>query len=61
MAHVKVSDRILDGEGRIDGIMQSAGYYPDSYLYLMDGCPVPSDTEISGEDMVEAIRVASGG
>ena len=39
MAHVKVSDRILDGEGRIDGIMQSAGYYPvlahpERYIYM---------------------------
>ena len=61
MAHVKVLDKVDEGSGRIDSLMQSWGFYPDSFLYLMDGRPVPSDTEISDSQEVEAIRVASGG
>ena len=61
MAHVIVSGESREGKGRIDELMSSWGFYPDSYLYMMNGNPVPSDTEINGEDKVEAIRVASGG
>ena len=61
MAHVKVGSETLEGEGRIDSILQSNGFYPDSFLYIMDGRPVPSDTEISDSQAVEAIKVASGG
>lgn len=61
MAHVKVGQERIEGEGRIDDLMRSHGYYPDSFLYLIGGMPVPSDTEITGDQEAEAIRVASGG
>ncbi len=61
MAYVRVGQERHEGEGRIDDLMRSWGFYPDSFLYLMDGVPVPSDTEITGGQEVEAIRVASGG
>lgn len=61
MAYVTVSGKVYEGDGRIDGLMQSWGFYPDSFLYIMEGAPVPSDTEISGDEKVDAVRVASGG
>ena len=61
MADVKVAGRSFSGNGRIDELMQSWGFYPDSFLYLMDGRPVPSDTVVADGQEVEAIRVASGG
>ena len=61
MAHVRVGPDTYDGSGRIDELMQSWGFYPDSFLYLMGGRPVPSDTVVTDGQEVEAIRVASGG
>ncbi|MBE6527866.1 MAG: hypothetical protein E7Z64_01670 [Thermoplasmata archaeon] len=37
------------------------GYHPDSFLYMIDGRPVPMDTVIGDPAVVKAIRVASGG
>ena len=61
MAHVTVGGKDYKGNGRIDSLMQSWGFYPDSYLYIMEGVPVPSDTVISDDEKVDAVRVASGG
>jgi sulfur carrier protein ThiS len=61
MAHVTVGGKDYEGNGRIDSLMQSWGFYPDSYLYIMEGVPVPSDTVISDDERVDAVRVASGG
>ena len=61
MAHVTVGGKDYEGNGRIDSLMQSWGFYPDSYLYIMEGVPVPSDTVISDDEKVDAIRVALGG
>ena len=61
MAHVTVSGKVYEGDGKIDALMISWGFYPDSFLYIMEGVPVPSDTEISGDEKVDAVRVASGG
>ena len=61
MAHVNVSGKVYEGSGRIDELMQSWGFYPDSFLYLMAGTPVPSDTVVTDGDEVQALRVASGG
>ncbi len=56
-----VGGKDYEGNGRIDSLMQSWGFYPDSYLYIMEGVPVPSDTVISDDEKVDAVRVASGG
>lgn len=61
MAHVTVGGKDYEGNGRIDSLMQSWGFYPDSYLYIMEGVPVPSDTVIGDDEKVDAVRVASGG
>lgn len=41
--------------------MSDNGLHPDSYLYLVDGKPVPMDTVIDDTMVVKAVRVASGG
>lgn len=45
----------------IQEAISSNGLHPDSYLYLIDGKPVPMDTVIEGGTVVKALRVASGG
>lgn len=61
MARITAGGSVIEGEGRICDIMASAGLHVDAYLYIMEGVPVPSDTVISGDETVDAIRVASGG
>ena len=48
-------------EGTIADAVRSLGLRPDSYLYLIDGAPVPMDTVLSADSEVRALRVASGG
>ena len=45
----------------IEQVISENGLHPDSYLYLIDGKPVPMDTVIGEEAFVKAMRVASGG
>ena len=51
---------VKDG-ATIEGSMISAGKHPDAFLYLLDGKPVPMTRPFKKGDVVEAIRVASGG
>ena len=57
---------LIDGteckaEGTILSSVVSMGKDPDSYIYLIDGVPVPSDSSPPGDTLVKAVRVASGG
>lgn len=61
MASVTVSGKSYGGDGRIDDIIIGLGMNPDAFIYIMEGVPVPSDTVVSGDEKVDAIRVASGG
>lgn len=61
MAFITIGGEVFEGEGRISDIMSSLGRHTDAYLYIMEGVPVPSDTVISGDEKVDAVRVASGG
>ena len=63
MGSIVLSGRILEATAgqTIEEAMRSNGFHPDSYLYMVDGKPVPMDTVISDTDNVRAIRVASGG
>lgn len=49
---------IVDGE-TIEAGMRRLGMHPDSYLFVMDGRPVPMDTVPHGD--VKVLKVASGG
>lgn len=49
-------------EGKtVQQAVSDLGFHPDSYLYLVDGRPVPMDTVITDSMTVRAMRVASGG
>ncbi len=45
----------------IEEAVSKEGMHPDSYLYMMNGRPVPMDTVLSDESEVKVLRVASGG
>jgi len=51
---------IKDGATIEQSVIEN-GLHPDSYLYLIDGKPVPMDTVIEGDMTVRAMKVASGG
>lgn len=49
-------------EGKtVQQAVSDLGLHPDSFLYLVDGRPVPMDTVIADSMTVRAMRVASGG
>ncbi len=49
-------------EGKtVQQAVSDLGFHPDSFLYLVDGRPVPMDTVITDSMTVRAMRVASGG
>ena len=61
MAVIRVGGEDHEGDGVIADLMASWGFHVDAYLYIMEGVPVPSDTSVSGDEKVDAVRVASGG
>ena len=56
------NERIDAEEGvTIEDAMLSAGKHPDAFLFLSCGRPVPMTTVLKDGDIIEAVRVASGG
>ena len=50
------------GDGMtIQQAVSGLGFHPDSFLFLIDGKPVPMDTVITDSMTVRAMKVASGG
>jgi len=45
----------------IESAMVSAGRHPDAFLFLRNGRPIPMTTVLTDGDIIEAVRVASGG
>jgi sulfur carrier protein len=45
----------------IEDAMLSAGLFPDAFLFLVSGKPVPMTTVLKDGDVIETLRVASGG
>ncbi len=45
----------------IQQAVSELGFHPDSFLYIVDGRPVPMDTVITDSMTVRAMKVASGG
>lgn len=45
----------------LEAAVAGMGMNPDTYVYLIDGVPVPMDTVPAGDAAVKALRVASGG
>ena len=61
MAIITVGGQRIEGNGKIEDIMRSKDQRPDAFIFIMEGVPVPSDTEVGDGEKVDAIRVASGG
>ena len=61
MGEVTISGKKYEGNGKLEDLIRKWGFHPDSFLYVMEGVPIPADTEIVEDDKVDAIRVASGG
>ena len=41
--------------------MHSIGLMPDAFIFVIDGRPVPMDTQVADGMTVKALKVASGG
>jgi len=41
--------------------MRSLGLAPDAFIFMIDGRPVPMDTQVADGMSVKAVKVASGG
>ena len=61
MAIITVGGQRIEGNGKIEDIMRSNDQRPDAFIFIMEGVPVPFDTEVGDGEKVDAIRVASGG
>ena len=63
MGMIQVLGKNLEAESgkTIEQVISENGLHPDSYLYVIDGKPVPMDTVIQDTTVVKAMRVASGG
>ena len=61
MAIITVGGQRIEGNGKIEDIMRSNDQRPDAFIFILEGVPVPSDTEVGDGEKVDAIRVASGG
>ena len=51
----------VDNGVTIESAMISAGRHPDAFIFLRSGRPIPMTTVLTDGDIIEAIRVASGG
>jgi sulfur carrier protein len=45
----------------IEDAMVSAGKHPDAFIFMLKGRPIPMTTVIRDGDIIDAVRVASGG
>ena len=61
MFSLRIDDESIQSEGTIQSAVSGLNKNVDSYLYLIDGVPVPMDIEPEDGASVVAIRVASGG
>lgn len=61
MFALRIDGESVQSEGTIQSAVSSLNKNVDSYLYLIDGVPVPMDIEPEDGASIDAIRVASGG
>lgn len=61
MSKIKIDSEIIEFEGTIESFFIGRGMNPDSFLFLINGRPVPMDTVPESSQTVLAVRVASGG
>jgi len=51
----------IDPVGTIYSAVTSMGLMPETFVFLIDGTPVPMDTPLTDGITVKSIKVASGG
>jgi len=51
----------VDSGVTIEKAISSLGKFPDTFLYIFSGNPVPMTTVIEDGAEIEAVRIASGG
>ncbi len=63
MARLNISGSVseIPSGMTIQEAVSALGQHPDSFLFLIDGRPVPMDTVPPEDSEVRAMRVASGG
>lgn len=54
-------DTKVSTEGTVAEALLSMDVRPNTFLFLIDGTPIPSDTPLKDGMKIHAIRVASGG
>ena len=55
------NEHCVESEITICDAVRSIGLAPDSFIFMVNGKPVPMDTLIADGDTIKAIKVASGG
>jgi sulfur carrier protein len=60
-AKLDIDGHTVEFSGTIEKKVLELGKNPDTYIFLIEGRPVPVDTEPKPEAYVQALRVASGG
>ncbi|MDR0335026.1 MAG: hypothetical protein LBH69_03985 [Methanomassiliicoccaceae archaeon] len=56
------AEKLLAESGvTIEAAMISAGRFPDAFIFFSNGRPVPMTAVLKDGDVIETVRVASGG
>lgn len=62
MAEVIIGTERIPTKGMtIESAVREAKHFPDAYIFLIDGKPIPMTSVPDEGSVVEAIRIASGG
>lgn len=51
----------VDAIGTVSDALRSLNIRPNTFLFLVDGTPIPSDTPLKDGMTIQTIKVASGG
>ncbi len=51
----------LDDGSRVEDAMRTLGLYPDAWVPVMGGTPVPVDEELKDGDRLKLVSAVSGG
>lgn len=59
----EISGRVLEAPSGISvaEAFRSIGMNPSAYVFIIDGRPVPMDSDVADGVLVRAVKVASGG
>ena len=55
-------DKVKTDAGKtVETAVRGLGRFPDTFIFILNGTPVPMTHVISENDDVEAVKIASGG